>query len=508
MMKFLQNLGKSLMLPVACLPVAGILIGIGYWLDTWEAVAVPAQFLIQAGQAIINNIPILFAVGIAVGMAKDQHGVAALSGLVSWLVLTTLLSPACVEALRPGIATEAFAKSNNVFIAIIAGITGAWAYNRFKDTELPEFLAFFSGKRSVAIVSAGMSCLIAIPLLFLWPWLYNGLIAIGKGITSAGALGAGIYVFLNRLLIPFGLHHALNQVFWFDVAGINDLGNFWSGQGILGETGMYMSGFFPMMMFGLPAAALAMYHSALPSQKKKVGALLLAAAVSSFFTGVTEPLEFSFMFAAPLLYLIHALLSGLCAFVVALLPIRVGFNFSAGLVDFLLCLKAPLTLNPWGIFLVGIGMFVLYYVIFRLCINIFHLKTLGRDTTEEVPAKGMDVAGEQIREAETCKEKASIRNEKSHKESGIQHSETLTKSPVEQQAEIILQALGGWENIHQLDHCTTRLRIELKDKSLLDEAAIKATKINGIIHTGENSLQIVIGPKVQFLTEAIKRIPK
>lgn len=471
---FLQNIGKSLMLPVACLPVAGILIGIGYWLASCEAIAVVAQFLIQAGQAIINHIPLLFAIGIAVGMSKDQHGVAALSGLISWLVITALLSPESVDALRPGIALDAFEKSENVFIAIISGLIGAWSYNRFKDTDLPEALAFFSGKRSVAIISGGISCLAALVLLFVWPWLYNGLIALGKGITSAGALGAGLYVFLNRLLIPFGLHHALNQVFWFDLAGINDLGNFWSGQGILGETGQYMSGFFPMMMFGLPAAALAMYHSALPSQKKKIGALMLAGAVSSFFTGVTEPLEFSFMFAAPLLYFLHAVLSGLGAFIVAALPIRVGFNFSAGLVDFMLSLKAPLCLHPWGIWVVGIVMAILYYILFRLCIKAFQLHTPGREITTASPT---------------------------------QASTTPANSDNYQtQAGIILQALGGKDNVKLLDHCTTRLRIELHDIKALDQAAIKATKVSGIIVNGENSLQIVVGPKVQFLAEALKKL--
>ncbi|MBO7231652.1 MAG: PTS transporter subunit EIIC [Bacteroidales bacterium] len=474
---FLQSLGKSLMLPVACLPVAGILIGIGYWLAAWDNIAVVANFLLQAGQAIINHIPLLFAIGIAVGMSDDQHGVSALSGLISWLVITALLSPESVASLRPGISLDAFAKSENVFIAIISGLIGAWSYNRFKNTDLPEALAFFSGKRSVAIVSAGISSLVALVLLFAWPLLYNALIALGKSITSTGAIGAGIYVFLNRLLIPFGLHHALNQVFWFDLAGINDLGNFWSGQGTLGQTGMYMSGFFPMMMFALPAAALAMYHSALPSQKKKIGALMLAGAISSFFTGVTEPLEFSFMFTAPLLYLLHALLSGLGAFVVALLPIRVGFNFSAGLVDFLLCLKSPMTLNPWGIWLIGLGMAVVYYLLFRLCIKVFRLKTPGRDTEEA-----------------------------SHKSKSPSHKaeETAKTSSLDTQADIILQALGGKANIRQLDHCTTRLRIELNDLQIVDQAGIKATKVNGIIVSGENSLQIVVGPKVQFLAESMK----
>lgn len=461
------------MLPVACLPVASILIGLGYWILSLAPEAAVANFLIQAGLAIINNIPLLFAVGIGIGMSKDGQGVAALSALVSWLVVTTLLSPDCIRLLRPGCPLEAFDKSQNVFVAMLSGLTGAWAYNRFKDTDLPAALAFFSGKRSVAIVAAGISCLLGLVLMFVWPWLYHLLIAVGEGITGAGAAGAGLYVFLNRLLLPFGLHHALNQVFWFDLAGINDLGKFWSAEGTLGQTGMYMSGFFPMMMFGLPAAALAMYHCALPSQKKKTGSLMLAGIISSFFTGITEPLEFSFMFAAPPLYFIHALLSGLCAFVVAALPIRVGFNFSAGLIDWLLCLKAPLCLHPWGIVAVGLVLAVIYYFVFRWCIKHFRFKTPGREEDSPVPTT------------------ASAKSQ---------------TTGYQEQAAIILQALGGSGNIEELSYCTTRLRIVLKDKSLLDEAAIRATKISGIIHPDEHALQIVIGPKVQFLADALQTL--
>lgn len=476
----LQKLGSSLMLPVACLPVAGILIGVGYWLVSYESIALPAQFLIQAGQAIINNIPILFAVGIAVGMAEKRDGVAALSGLVSWLIITTLISAESAAVLRPGMPSHAFEHSDNVFIAIIAGLIGAWSYNRFKRTQLPDFLAFFSGKRSVAIMSGAISCVAALLLLFIWPLLYNALISVGKAIISTGAVGAGIYTFLNRLLIPFGLHHALNQVFWFDLAGINDLGNFWSGNGTFGQTGMYMSGFFPIMMFGLPAAALAMYHTALASQKKKAGAILLAAAISSFFTGVTEPLEFSFMFAAPLLYLIHALLSGLTAFVVAALPIRVGFNFSAGLVDFILCLKAPMTQHPWGIWIVGIGVAIAYYFLFRWCIKLFRLTTLGREKEDMSSYSLVD---------------------KSSENPGIE-----ANSQADTQASIILRALGGKDNITDFDHCTTRLRIVVKNGSLVDDKAIKASKVSGIIHLDDTSLQIVVGPKVQFLADDIKKL--
>ena len=396
-MKYLQRLGKSLMLPVACLPVAGILLGIGFWIqsllpaDAARWLIAVVNFLLQAGGAIINNIPILFAIGVSVGMSSDQNGTSALSGLVSWLVITTLLSPTAVGLLTGAVPDGVFEKTRNAFIAILSGILGAWSYDHFKDTHLPDALSFFSGQRAVAIVSAGISCLVAIPLLFVWPAIYHGLIAFGKLILGTGAFGVGLHAFLCRLLIPFGLHHVLNQVFWFDLAGINDLANYWSGAGQLGVTGQYMSGFFPMMMVGVPSACLAMYHTALPGQKKKAAGLLLAAAISSALTGVTEPFEFSFMFLAPGLYLVHALLSGITAGIVALLPLRAGFNFSAGLVDYLLSFKAPMALHPEGLLLVGLAVGVVYYAVFRFAIVRFDLKTIGRET---LPDTGTDEKSE------------------------------------------------------------------------------------------------------------------
>lgn len=273
MMKFLQRLGKSLMLPVATLPAASILMGIGYWIDPtgWGANNLVAAFLLTAGNAIISSMPILFAIGVGVGMSDDNDGTAGLAGLVSYLMITKLLAPSAI-AMYKGIELAAvpasFSHMETAFIGIIAGIIGASCYNRFKKTKLPDALSFFSGKRSVAIVTAGVSILVSVVLFFVWSIVYQGLVAFGESILSTGALGAGIYAFLNRLLIPFGLHHALNSVFWFDVAGINDLGNFWSGKGTYGETGMYMTGFFPVMMFGLPAGALAMYHTAKEKKKK------------------------------------------------------------------------------------------------------------------------------------------------------------------------------------------------------------------------------------------------
>ncbi|MFR1872858.1 MAG: PTS transporter subunit EIIC, partial [Coprococcus sp.] len=363
MMKYLQKLGKSLMLPVAVLPVCSILMGIGYWIDPtgWGANSAIAAFLIKAGGSIIDNMGILFAIGVGVGMSEDNDGTGGLAALVSWLMITTLLSPAVVGMLK-GIPVEevapAFGKIATQFTGILAGLIGSTCYNKFKGTKLPSALAFFSGKRSVAIVTAGMSIVASLILFFAWPAIFGALVSFGEMIMGAGAIGAGIYGFFNRLLIPFGLHHALNSVFWFNIAGIDDIGKFW-GQiegGVKGVTGMYQAGFFPVMMFGLPAGALAMYHTAKENKKKVAAGLLGAAALSAFFTGVTEPLEFAFMFLAPGLYVVHALLTGITVAVVAALPVRAGFNFSAGFVDWFLSFKAPMALNP--IYLLGIGLIV------------------------------------------------------------------------------------------------------------------------------------------------------
>jgi len=298
MMKYFQKLGKALMLPVAALPVASIFMGIGYWIDPtgWGANSMVAAILLKAGGALIDNMAILFAIGVGIGMSDDNDGSAGLAGLVSWLVITTVLSSGAVAMYTGADADPAFGKIASQFTGILSGIIGSTCYNKFKNTKLPDALGFFSGKRCVAIVTSMVSLVACLVLFIVWPVVYGALVSFGQAILSTGAIGAGIYAFLNRLLIPVGLHHALNSVFWFDVAGVNDLANFWAGTGTTGVTGQYMAGFFPVMMFGLPAAALAMYHTAKPEKKQAAGALLLAAALSSFFTGVTEPLEFAFMF--------------------------------------------------------------------------------------------------------------------------------------------------------------------------------------------------------------------
>ena len=482
MMKYLQRLGKSLMLPVACLPVAAILMGIGYWIDPtgWGANNVAAAFLIKAGGALIDNMAILFAIGVGVGMSDDNDGTAGLAGLVSWLMITTLLSSGVVAMLKGVDVSEvpaAFGKIETQFIGILSGLIGAACYNKFKSTKLPPALSFFSGKRCVAIVTAGASLVATLILFFVWPVVYGALVSFGEAIISTGSIGAGIYAFFNRLLIPFGLHHALNSVFWFDVAGINDIGKFWGTMegGVLGQTGMYMTGFFPVMMFGLPAATLAMYHTAKDNRKKVVAGLLLASGLASFFTGVTEPLEFAFMFLAPGLYVVHAVLTGISAAICAMLPVRAGFNFSAGFVDWFLSFKAPFAENPLWLLAIGLVFAVVYYVVFRFAITKFNLKTPGRedddDATGEMDAK-------------------------------------LSNNNFTAVAETILRGLGGKENIVTVDNCITRLRLEIKDHTLVNEKVIKSAGVAGIIRPSKTNVQVIVGTQVQFVADEFKKLCK
>ena len=422
-------------------------------------------------------MPILFAIGVSVGMAKDHDGTSALAGIVSFLMITTLLSTGAVAMYKGVDASEvpaAFGKISNCFIGILAGIIGSGCYNKFRDTKLPDWLAFFSGKRCVAIVTAVISVCASVVLYFIWPLIFAGLVAFGKSIVGLGAVGAGIYAMLNRALIPLGLHHALNAVFWFDTADINDLGLFWSGAegAVKGVTGQYMTGFFPVMMFGLPAGALAMYHTAKPNKKKAVASLMIAGALASFFTGITEPLEFAFMFLAPGLYLVHAVLTGISAIICALLPFRLGFNFSAGLVDWVLSFKAPMAVNPWILIPVGAVYAVIYYFVFRFVILKFDLKTPGREDDDE------------------------------EAESKIQ----LANDDFTSMAKLVLQGLGGKDNIKEIDYCATRVRAEVNDYTQVDEKVIKNAGIAGVVRPSKTTVQVIVGPKVQFVYDEIKKM--
>lgn len=489
MMKYLQKLGKALMLPVACLPICGILMGIGYALcketmqggDITGIVDMIGFFLVKAGGALIDNMALLFVIGVGVGMADDNDGTAGLAALASWLMITNLLSTGVVTTLMPSIAesankTLAFDKIGNPFIGILAGIIGATCYNKFKGTKLPDWLSFFSGKRCVAIIAGVVSIIASAILLFVWPIVFGALITVGNAIIGIDAVGAGIYAFLNRLLIPTGLHHALNNVFWFDTIGLGDLTHFWAGDtsaDVSWSLGMYMSGFFPCMMFGIPGAALAMIQTAKSNKRKVAIGLVGSAAICAFLCGVTEPFEFGFMFLAPVLYVIYALLYGIFTFITVLVGFRAGFSFSAGATDLLFSAPLPAAQNTWMIIPLGLAAFVVFYLVFRFAIVKFDLKTPGRedDDVDESTVK-------------------------------------LANNDYTQVAKVILEGVGGKGNVASIDNCITRLRLEIKDYTLVNEKKIKEAGVAGVIRPSKTAVQVIVGTKVQFVADEFKKLCK
>ena len=489
-MKFLQKLGKSLMLPVACLPICGILMGLGYALcpstmqggEVTGLVQLIGLFLVKAGGALVDNMAILFVIGVGVGMSDDNDGTGGIAALASWLMITTLLSEGFVTTIMPSVAENqnsliAFQKIANPFIGMLAGVIGSSCYNKFKSTKLPDVLSFFSGKRCVAIVAGVLSIVVSAILLFVWPIVFGGLIGLGQGIAGMGAVGAGIYAFLNRLLIPTGLHHALNNVFWFDTIGLGDLGNFWAGKtsaDVSWDLGMYMSGFFPCMMGGVPGAALAMVHTAKSNKKKVAIGLVASAAVCSFIAGVTEPFEFGFMFLAPALYVIYAALYGIFTVITVLLGFRAGFCFSAGAMDLVFSASLPAAANTWLILPLGVAAFVVFYFVFRFAIVKFDLKTPGREDDDVEEEKKV----------------------------------VISDNDYARVAKIVLEGLGGKGNVVSIDNCITRLRLEVKDQALVDEKKIKSAGVAGVMRPGKNAVQVIVGTKVQFVADEFKKLCK
>lgn len=452
-MKYLQRLGKSLMLPVSIMPIAALLKGIGYWIDPtgWGIHNPIAALLIAAGGAIIDNLPILFAIAVAMEMSKKRDTAIVLSALACYMMMTTILSSKCIALILqiPEYAVDlAFHNTQSAFIGILVGLIVAISFQKFDQKRLPQFLAFFDGKRFASIISIGITLLISLIFIDIWPMCYHFFIWFGKEIANFGPLSAGIYGVLNRLLIPTGLHHALNSVFWFDVAGINDIGKFWGtiSGGVKGVTGMYQAGFFPVMMFGLPGAALA-----------------------SFFTGVTEPLEFAFMFVAPTLYLIHALLTGMMLFIAATFKWMAGFGFSAGLIDYVLSFKSPFANNILFLIPLGIICGLIYYIVFRVLITRYNIMTPGREENE-------------VKKVEKV--------ENNFDEIAIQ----------------LFEALGGKKNIISVDHCITRLRVEVKDISIIDKQTLSKMNFSHIVEASEHEIQIIIGTEVQFIAEILNEI--
>ena len=488
-MKFLQKLGKALMLPVAVLPICGILMGIGYYLcpATMQGGEIEGVknligfFLVKSGSALIENMAILFAIGVGVGMSEKNDGTGGIAALASWLMITTLLSTGVVTTMIPSIAdnatkTLAFNKIENPFIGILSGVIGSSCYNKFKNTKLPDWLAFFSGKRCVAIIAGLVSIVVSAVLLFVWPLLFGALVALGDVVAGMGVVGAGIYAFLNRLLIPTGLHHALNNVFWFDTIGLGDLQHFWAGEtsaDVTWSLGMYMSGFFPCMMFGIPGAALAMIQCAKPAKKKIAIGLVASAAVCSFVCGVTEPFEFGFMFLAPGLYVVYALLYGIFTIITVALGFRAGFSFSAGATDLLFSSTLPAAQKTILIIPLGIAAFVVFYFVFLFAIKKFDLKTPGREDDDDLEAeKKVQLASDNYTEI----------------------------------AKKILAGCGGKGNIVSIDNCVTRLRLEVRDMTAVNDKAIKAAGVAGVIKPGKTSVQIIVGTKVQFVADAFSKL--
>ncbi|AOV96229.1 PTS N-acetyl glucosamine transporter subunit IIABC [Edwardsiella hoshinae] len=487
---YLQKVGRALMVPVATLPAAAILMGVGYWIDPvgWGGDNALAAFFIKSGAAIIDNMSVLFAIGVAYGMSKDKDGAAALAGFVGFLVVTTLCSPAAVAMIQKIPVDQvpaAFAKINNQFIGILVGIISAELYNRYSSVELPKALSFFSGRRLVPILTSFLMIILAFILMYIWPVIFNGLVNFGEHIQKLGSVGAGVYAFFNRLLIPVGLHHALNSVFWFDVAGINDIPNFLggaqsieSGKAVVGITGRYQAGFFPIMMFGLPGAALAIYHCARPENKAKVAGIMLAAAFAAFFTGITEPLEFSFMFVAPVLYVLHAILTGISVFIAASMHWISGFGFSAGLVDMVLQSRNPLATHWYMLILQGLVFFVIYYLVFRFTITKFNLMTPGRE---------LSGAGEEA--------------------DGNDEDLDLTKeADLSDVARQYIACVGGSANLTGIDACITRLRLTVKDSSLVNEAMAKKLGASGVIRLNKTSVQIIVGFVAEKIANAMRSV--
>ena len=395
-------------------------------------------------------------------------------------MITTLLSTGVVTTLIPSIAdnatkTLAFNKIANPFIGILSGVIGSSCYNKFKNTKLPNWLAFFSGKRCVAIIAGLVSIVVSAVLLFVWPLLFSALVALGDAVAGMGVVGAGIYAFLNRLLIPTGLHHALNNVFWFDTIGLGDLQHFWAGEtsaDVTWSLGMYMSGFFPCMMFGIPGAALAMIQCAKPAKKKIAIGLVASAAVCSFVCGVTEPFEFGFMFLAPGLYVIYALLYGIFTIVTVALGFRAGFSFSAGATDLLFSSTLPAAQKTLLIIPLGIAAFVVFYFVFLFAIKKFNLKTPGREDDDLEEEKNVQLASDDYTEI----------------------------------AKKILAGCGGKGNIVSIDNCVTRLRLEVRDMTAVNDKAIKAAGVAGVIKPGKTSVQVIVGTKVQFVADAFSKL--
>ncbi|MDN7877949.1 N-acetylglucosamine-specific PTS transporter subunit IIBC [Burkholderia aenigmatica] len=464
----IQGLGRALMLPIAVLPVAGILLRLG------QPDVFNIKMIADAGGAIFDNLPLLFAIGVAVGFAKDNNGVAALAGAIGYLIETAIM-----KDIDPKL-------NMGVLSGIIAGVVAGLLYNRYKDIKLPDYLAFFGGKRFVPIITGLVCVILGIAFGYVWQPVQHLIDAAGQWLTTAGAIGAFVFGFLNRLLLVTGLHHILNSLAWFVFGNFTppaggeivhgDLHRFFAGDP---TAGTFMAGFFPIMMFGLPAACLAMLHEAPKERRAMVGGLLLSMALTSFLTGVTEPIEFSFMFLAPVLYVIHAVLTGLSLAICQILDVKLGFTFSAGAIDYVL--NYGLSTKGWIAVPLGLAYGAAYYGLFRFFIRKFNMATPGREPASADAAAESYASGGFVAPAAGAA--------------------AVAAAP---RAQRYIAALGGAGNLSVVDACTTRLRLTVVDPEKISEPELKSIGARGVLKRGGNSVQVIIGPEADIIADEMR----
>ena len=453
-----QKLGNAIMFPIAVLPIAGILLRIG------QPDLLNIPFIAAGGQAVFTNLALLFAMGVAGGFSKDNSAAAAIAAAVGYFIMMAAIKTLNADV-DPGVAG-----------GIIIGVCAGLLYNRFHAIKLPEFLGFFGGKRFVPIITGLVALILAFAFSVIWPPVQDGINHLGQWILTSGVPGEFVYGVANRLLIPLGLHHILNSMVWFVFGNYTDLA---TGQVVTGEisrffagdpsAGRILSGFFPVVMFGLPSAALAFYVTAKKENKKVVGGMLLSVALTAFLTGITEPIEFMFMFLAPGLYVVHAILMGLSIVVASMLNIHMAFSFSSGLIDYILNFNAPAAHNSWEIIPMGLVVGALYFVIFVGAIKMFNLKTPGR---EDAP------------------EEDSNPDSDSKADLAVQY----------------LAALGGKDNLTDISACITRLRLGIVDRTIINDAKLKQLGAKGVVNVGSNNLQVIIGPQAEIIANQMKAL--
>ncbi|NLI90245.1 MAG: PTS transporter subunit EIIC [Epulopiscium sp.] len=458
----LQRLGKALMLPIAVLPIAGLLLRLG------QPDVFNIPFIANAGDAIFGNLPLIFAIGVAVGLSDDGDGAAALAGAVGYLIMIGV-----TETIDPDIDLQALG-------GIIAGVIGGLAYNKYSGTKLPDFLGFFGGRRFVPIVTGLFSMITGIVFGYVWPPIQNVIDIFANWMMNSGGVGEFSFGLFNRLLIPTGLHHVLNNMAWFTFGKFNgasgDLGRFFAqvpAEGLMDPSaGIFMTGFFPIMMFGLPAAAFAMYVCAKKENKAVVGGALFSVAFTAFLTGITEPIEFMFMFLAPTLYLIHAILTGAVLALTSLMGIRHGFSFSAGAIDYFL--NMGLATKGWLLIPIGLVVAVVYFLLFVFFIKKFDIKTPGREDDEEA--------------------------------TGVK--EAIANQGVAEVAAAYLEKLGGIDNLKSIDSCITRLRLTVYDPEIIKDSDMKALGASGVIRPSKNTVQVIVGTSADLIAREMKKLSK